>query len=84
VDAATLGAIASVITALGILINAVVTALSLMQGRSNAKSIKSVDDRVDGHLSALTAMISTVDPSIAAKAAADVLKTAQDLTKPPS
>ena len=81
-DANQLIAISAVIGAATGLINSVVNAMTLAQGRRNAGAIQSVDSRVNGHLSALTEMVRVVDPATAAATAARVLETAREVRKP--
>ena len=83
-DANMLIGVAAVIGAVTGLINSVIAAATLAQGRSNGAigaETKTVVDRVEvnsnGHTAALTEMARSVDPAIAALAAAEVIATAK-------
>jgi hypothetical protein len=82
-DANTLVAIAAVIGAVTGLINSVVAAATLAQGRRNAGAIEQVAVQSNGHTTMMLDMLKDRDPAIAAEAAAKVLKTAQDAARPP-
>jgi hypothetical protein len=82
VDANTLIGIAAVIGAITGLVNSVVAAATLAQGRRNAGAIQQVQVQSDGHTTALLDMLKDRDPAIAAEAAAKVLQTAKETRAP--
>lgn len=91
--------IGSILVGLALLINALVTAATWWQTHKNGTTARNIQATVtdvktdvarveannNGHLKLLTSMLGTVDPQIAAQAAAKVLETArkaeEDLAK---